>query len=740
MNKLIAWYCISGANAELERSYLRVDSVFDIAVSGSTAIATIESQMYVKRDSYGPTGVGPSYNPSYEKCYITIDGIKVDLLKGWNEDREIGTSFVKIGKKITHTIKYPAAEGKTVAISAGFSMTSSGSSKLRDLVIPTSKYPRGKAGIESGSQTLKLPPQITNCKPPSSVVLSPAKFDDSLTLSWRAGASGTANTLSSYEIYKAVKVSGKWSGWSAYKTISSKYTSLKIDPSIVAHTGSVKFRIRSRGSAGASYCSSWVESAEAYRVPEKLTPPKIEVTAPFDKTITISWSGAEGKAGNAISSYYIMQKNKAPAGEWTAWTAVTTVETNKTSGEYNFTPPNAAYIYQFAVRAQGTAGASYYSLWVYSEETKKNTKPTAPTSFNVSDVLVKQSETVTLNWSGASDPDGNIEKYQIYKSVNGQARVLLQTVAGQGGSGSYDYLVVDAIGDSIIFSLRAVDSFGYESALVSSEAVVVNEPPHAPSSLIIQEKEIGPGDILHLKWTGASDPDANIAGYRIGFEYNDTIETISMIATSEYFGEAAVTIDNTSIPDDTEIKVWIQTVDTAGDVSLYTYGEDLLHYIVRNLYIYDSVVNRKSIYLYKNGKIEKKKLYIVKSGVVSEATTKLIDSPPETKVEYFNSTAGEAVVIEKSIDGLAIAGTMTAKTELKNPYVKWEANGVLYRINLPLTMMPGDVYDLKTRNLTCGGTEYKDEDIDFPPLVFAGGKTTTITSNGELKLKTYVEA
>lgn len=165
-NTLIAWFLVSGGNANLEKSYLKIEQEYTVSVSGDIATAVVTSQMYVKRDAYGTTTVGGSYYYRFKDCYITVGGVQMSVLDGWSQGVKIGSSYVAIGNPVTHTITYDAATEKTVTVEANFDFydtrsPQNTSKKLQGLAIPVDGYTYGSGGIENGSTSLTFPVQYT---------------------------------------------------------------------------------------------------------------------------------------------------------------------------------------------------------------------------------------------------------------------------------------------------------------------------------------------------------------------------------------------------------------------------------------------------------------------------------------------------------------------------------------------------------------------------------------------------
>ena len=94
--------------------------------------------------------------------------------------------------------------------------------------------------------------------------------------------------------------------------------------------------------------------------------------------VTLSWSGAAGGAGNAITSYEIQYSDSTDNSTWGPWTELTIVFTSSTSGSLSVSPTATRGHYRrFRVRTRGAAGESLYSDWTVSSNTvQRNTLPT----------------------------------------------------------------------------------------------------------------------------------------------------------------------------------------------------------------------------------------------------------------------------------------------------------------------------------------------------------------------------
>lgn len=155
-NTLIAYFVAKGDHATLERQYLKIVSDYSIAADGNIATATINSTMYAHRDKYGP-----STDKIAGDCYITIDGVKKNVIASGKKLPDLDDAYVQIGSTVTHTVTYDASTAKAVSIGAQFDTTET-NPKLNNYIIPVENYTLGKGTLESGSTVLTFPIQAVN--------------------------------------------------------------------------------------------------------------------------------------------------------------------------------------------------------------------------------------------------------------------------------------------------------------------------------------------------------------------------------------------------------------------------------------------------------------------------------------------------------------------------------------------------------------------------------------------------
>lgn len=238
----------------------------------------------------------------------------------------------------------------------------------------------------------------TACGAPTACSVSSTLATGNVTLSWSGSTAGTANTISSYEVQRAESSDGStWGSWVALTIVTTTATSGSVSVAPPTTAGNYyKFRVRTRGSAGASYYSGWKESTNTLR--RNWTACGAPTSCAVDSTLslvatTLRWSGATAGYGNTISKYEVQRRSQAPGGSWSAWSAFET-----TSGtSLSVSPPaTAGHYYQYRVRAQGTAGEAYYSGWKESTNTLRKAHKTIP-AFTDPTLIVGQTDVKAIH-------------------------------------------------------------------------------------------------------------------------------------------------------------------------------------------------------------------------------------------------------------------------------------------------------------------------------------------------------
>ena len=437
----------------------------------------------------------------------------------------------------------------------------------------------------------------TACGAPTTCTVNQTLAEGNVTLSWSGATGGINNSISSYEIqYSDSSNNSTWGSWTALTTVSSTSSSGSVSVSPPTTRGHYRrFQVRTRGTAGVGYFSSWKVSTNSVRKNTVPSSPTIVTALPItygDETVTLSWSGASGGT-SAIKGYMIASRESTDNSTWTSWNVLTSINLSASSGSYNPTvtrvpttytqfgvwtidtfevysnetvsnsiyctvsscdaptifavsptisegtatlswsgatggagnaitgyeieyrdstdnstwdnweglgligtssasgnlttsPPTTRGNYrQFRIRTQGSAGASFYSDWVLTSNTlQKNVLPTPPTTFTANPAIY-EGATITLAWSGTIQGTSAIKQYVIQKAtstdgVNWSTYEAVATVVSSATSGTYLTNASLVSGIYTGYRISVTDVLGAISAYVISNTVKKNNPPTAP--------------------------------------------------------------------------------------------------------------------------------------------------------------------------------------------------------------------------------------------------------------------
>lgn len=162
------------------------------------------------------------------------------------------------------------------------------------------------------------------------------------------------------------------------KTVSVTYT---------IPSGSKSFSIQGfvdfmpSGSSYGGYTVTWGNPDDAtygYKYFNNLTDPYSKVGKPVSPAVAqtlsrdaveLSWGAGSAAAGNSVTGYDVQYQDRYPNGSWpSGWT--TASGSPVTGTKLNVSPPGTVgYYRRFRVRTRGSAGSSYYSDWVISDNT-----------------------------------------------------------------------------------------------------------------------------------------------------------------------------------------------------------------------------------------------------------------------------------------------------------------------------------------------------------------------------------
>ena len=106
---------------------------------------------------------------------------------------------------------------------------------------------------------------ITHAGAPGTPQLQKSMSREGVTLTWSAGADGTGNSVTGYDVEQSDSADGlAWGAWQTAPGTPATGTSATVYPPAAAGYYR-RFRVRTRGTAGGDWYSGWVQSAGALR-------------------------------------------------------------------------------------------------------------------------------------------------------------------------------------------------------------------------------------------------------------------------------------------------------------------------------------------------------------------------------------------------------------------------------------------------------------------------------------------
>lgn len=254
-------------------------------------------------------------------CTMTVNSVSTQVrIKAADGDDWDGTT-----PRIRNvSVTCPSTTGGTTQ-GVRFRVVSDGRLSLTSGVIDNSSY-----------TVLSSPLLITACGAPTSCSVSPTVGEGNVTLSWSGASAGTNNGITGYEIqYSDSTNNSTWGSWTALTTVSSTAASGSVSVSPPATRGNYRrFQVRTQGSAGASYYSSWKISDNSVR---KNTPPQPATTLTASpavysiEPVSITWSGASGGT-SPIKGYMIASQTSTDNVTWSAWNVLENFNLSASSG------------------------------------------------------------------------------------------------------------------------------------------------------------------------------------------------------------------------------------------------------------------------------------------------------------------------------------------------------------------------------------------------------------------------
>jgi hypothetical protein len=212
----------------------------------------------------------------------------------------------------------------------------------------------GRGDLTKVVLTIEWASRTTTAGAPTACSVNQTIAEDDVILSWSGASGGINNAITSYEFqYSDSSNNSTWGDWEnlGFVTTTAASGSAYVSPPTVRGNYR-RFRMRTRGAAGASYYSGWKTSTNSVRKNNWPIMPTAASASPStysDETITLVWSGATGTT-SAIKGYMIASRTSTDNATWSSWKVLATINLAATGGSYNPTVSRVPGTYtQFGV-------------------------------------------------------------------------------------------------------------------------------------------------------------------------------------------------------------------------------------------------------------------------------------------------------------------------------------------------------------------------------------------------------
>jgi hypothetical protein len=214
-------------------------------------------------------------------------------------------------------------------------------------------------------------------------------------------------------------------------------------------------------------------------------------------TATVNLNGSGSSDPDGTISSYVWTKISGPTQFTIVNSAIATTPVNKlTAGVYSF---------QLKVTDNGGMSSMDTVNVVVNAAAPVNQPPVAKAGADQTITLPTNS--VTVNGSASSDPDGSIATY-LWTKISGPAQYSI------GNNTAASTIVNNLTAGVYAFQLRVSDNLGalaLDTIKVTVNAAPVNQPPVANAGADISVTL--PTNIANLNGSGSTDPDGSVTGY-----------------------------------------------------------------------------------------------------------------------------------------------------------------------------------------------------------------------------------
>lgn len=274
--------------------------------------------------------------------------------------------------------------------------------------------------------------------------------------------------------------------------------------------------------------------------------------------VTISWSGASGGIGNAITGYTVYYK----VGGWPTTSSYNgTIDATSTS--CGFTIPNSATrgsIYYFKVVTKGAAGSSWYSdISSNGASVSVNQLPAAPTA-SASPTRIKSSGSTTVIFTVTAGNDAN----------TGQTKTLYYATSASGTKTVFTSPLSQSLSNAATYYFWTYDGLEYSSSTAVS--IVKNTPPTIGSITMSAVATYSPSKNGRNYVKNISASANNVTGTNLTYQWAlrvgsgtgaTTFNSVTNISNNQTLGNIDVTAYGAHF--DTAYKLQLTVTDDLGE-------------------------------------------------------------------------------------------------------------------------------------------------------------------------------
>lgn len=308
----------------------------------------------------------------------------------------------------------------------------------------------------------------TAASAPTALSVNATLSEGNVTLSGAGAGGGVNNAITGFEIQYHDSADGaNWWAWTGYTTVYTAAGSFSLSVAPPERGYYRRFRARTLGSAGASYYSGFVESANSVRRNRlPIAPASISASPGIYESgnIAISWPAGSDPDGN-LSSYTVQYQTSADGVNWSGWADLTITAAVSTAHAPGLT--RGHYI-RYQVRSNDGFGVS--SGYTQSGVVRRNQTPGAPPIVLPVPGVATYSLKPGLKVTVPAEPDGQAQKLQV--SVDWGS--YTDFVAGLSGAGATITPSINLATGAHTLTLRLVDSLGAAGPEVSHGITVVS--------------------------------------------------------------------------------------------------------------------------------------------------------------------------------------------------------------------------------------------------------------------------